>query len=101
MVGSYLNTGKQELQTAMQKHQASVSETEEELEWKKEVVIPKDEEKPAEVDLSNKPEKKPEKKSSPEAIPKMEVKAPVEEDDVAMEVEAAPEEEEEASPKPL
>ena len=95
LVGSYLNTGKQELQTAMQKHQANVSETDEELEWKKEVVIPKDEEKPAEVDLSSKPEKKPEKKPSPEAIPKMEVKTPVEEDNVAMEVEAAPEEEEE------
>ena len=97
MVGSYLNSGKQELQTAMQKHQASVSETEEEIEWKKELVLPKDEEKPAEVDLSSKPEKKPEKKNSPEAIPKMEVKTPVEEDNVAMEVEAAPEEEEEES----
>ncbi|WP_026915584.1 DNA translocase FtsK [Christiangramia portivictoriae] len=95
LIGSYFNTGKRELETAMKKHQATVSETEEELEWKKEVVIPKSEEKATEVNLSSTPETKPEKKKTPDAIPKMEVKAPVVDDNVAMEVEAAPEEEEE------
>jgi len=99
LVGAYLNSGKQELQTAMKKHQDNVQETDEELEWKKEVVIPKKEQNPVEVELTSKPVTStttPAPKPTPGEMPKMEVKAPVsEDDDVDMEIEAAPEEEEE------
>ena len=92
MVGSYFKSGKKELKDAMQEHQADISETEEEKDWKETVVKPKvEEEKTQSVDLS---EEKNEKKEKPAPSPKMEVTAPPEED-VSMEVEAAPEEEEE------
>lgn len=92
MIGSYFKSGKKELKDAMQEHQADISETEEEKDWKETVVKPKvEEEKTQSVDLS---EEKKEKKEKPAPSPKMEVTAPPEED-VSMEVEAAPEEEEE------
>ena len=91
MIGAYFKSGKKELEDAFEKHEPKVSETDEELEWKKEVVTsPEKKEKQQSIDLS---EEKPEVKE-PEPSPKMEVSTPPEED-VAMEVEAAPEEEEE------
>lgn len=92
MIGGYFKSGKKELQDAMHKHQSDISETDEEKDWKETVTIPKkEEEKPQSIDLS---EEKPEPKKEPEPSPKMEVNTPAE-DEVAMEVEAAPEEEEE------
>ena len=93
MIGGYFRSGKKELQDAMEKHQSEIAETDEEKDWKETVVIPKKEEekKPQSIDLS---EDKPEPKKEPEPTPKMEVSTPAE-DEVAMEVEAAPEEEEE------
>ena len=94
MIGGYFRSGKKELQDAMNEHKSTVSETDEEKDWKDTLVKPQpvqEEEKPNSIDLS---EEKPEVKKAPEEGPKMEVQSPPEED-VAMEVEAAPEEEEE------
>ncbi|CAL67148.1 DNA translocase FtsK [Christiangramia forsetii] len=92
MVGTYFKSGKKELKDAMEEHQSNISETDEEKDWKETVVKPKvEEEKPQSVDLSD---EKAKKKKEPSPSPKMEVTTPPEED-VTMEVEAAPEEEEE------
>lgn len=92
MVGGYFKSGKKELKDAMQEHQSEISETDEEKDWKETVVKPEVEEKQTQnIDLS---EEKTEKKKDPAPSPKMEVSTPPKED-VAMEVEAAPEEEEE------
>ncbi|APG59151.1 FtsK/SpoIIIE family DNA translocase [Christiangramia salexigens] len=95
LIGSYFKSGKQELQDAFDERSTSaVSETDEELDWKKEVKI-QTEEKPASIDLSDpKPEVK---EVEEEAEPEMKIQEPVKEEieDVSMEVEAAPEEEEE------
>jgi len=92
MVGGYFKSGKKELKDAMEEHQSNISETDEEKDWKETVVKPTvEEEKPQSVDLSDEKSKK---KKEPAPSPKMEVTTPPEED-VAMEVEAAPEEEEE------
>ena len=93
MIGGYFKSGKKELQDAMNEHQSTISETEEELDWKKEVVVATEEEKPQKVDFSEE-KPKPVKKEEKPVAPKMEI-TPTEEEDVSMEVEAAPEEEEE------
>jgi len=94
MIGSYFSSGKKELENAMEEHQSNISETDEEKDWKETVIKPEDEEeeKPQSVDLSNEKPKKKKEASTPS--PKMEVTTPPEED-VAMQVEAAPEEKEE------
>ena len=95
MVAGYFRSGKKELHDAMQEHKTIISETEEEKDWKETVVIPekekKEEEKLQSIDLS---EEIREQKTEPKPSPEIEVNTPPEED-VAMEVEAAPEEEEE------
>ena len=93
MIGSYFKSGKKELQDAMEEHQSTITETDEELDWKKEVVVAPEVEKPQKVEFSEEKPKQPKKEEKP-AAPKMEVTA-AEEEDVSMEVEAAPEEEEE------
>ncbi|MCH4823646.1 DNA translocase FtsK [Gramella lutea] len=95
MVGGYFRSGKKELQDAMKEHQSQVAETDEEKDWKETVAKPvvedKEEEKAPNIDLS---EDKPIEKKVSEPSPQMEIN-PAPEEDVAMEVEAAPEEEEE------
>ena len=93
MIGGYFKSGKKELQDAMEEHQSTITETDEELDWKKEVVVAPEVEKPQKVEFSEEKPKQPKKEEKP-ATPKMEVTA-AEEEDVSMEVEAAPEEEEE------
>lgn len=91
MIGAYFKSGKKEIEDAFDENQPKVSETEEELDWKKETAPQPKDEKPQSIDLS---EEKPEEKKPAEPSPQMEINtAP--EDDVTMEVEAAPEEEEE------
>ncbi|MFV8224531.1 DNA translocase FtsK [Christiangramia aquimixticola] len=96
MIGGYFKSGKKELQDAMNEHKSTISETEEEIDWKKEVIIA-EEEKPQKIDLTEEPEDKPVEKPKPKPIgSKLEITA-TDEEDVSMEVEAAPEEEEEDS----
>ncbi len=94
LVAGYFKSGKKELQDAFEKEnkESTVSETEEELDWKEETLKKqKEEEESSEIELiDTKPEPKPE----PKQEPKIEVQ-PANEEDVSMEVEAAPEEEEE------
>lgn len=92
MIGEYFKSSKRELQEAYNEHRAEVSETEEEKDWKKETLQQSEdtEEIQPSLDLSS---------TSPseeikEAPPKVEVLQP-DDEDVSMEVEAAPEEEEE------
>ena len=93
MIGGYFKSGKKELQDAMQEHQTNISETDEEKDWKETVVVPKkeEEEKPQSIDLFD---ETPQPVKNVDPSPKMEVTA-APDDEVAMEVEAAPEEEEE------
>ncbi len=92
MIGGYFKSGKKELQDAMQEHQTNISETDEEKDWKETVVKPKkEEEKPQSIDLFD---ETPQPVKNIDPSPKMEVTA-APDDEVAMEVEAAPEEEEE------
>ncbi len=91
MIGAYFKSGKKEIEEAFDENQPEVSETEEELDWKKETVVQAENEKPQSIDLS---EEKKEEKKPVEPSPKIEINT-TPEDDVAMEVEAAPEEEEE------
>ncbi len=93
MIGGYFKSGKKELQDAMQEHQTNISETDEEKDWKETVVIPKkeEEEKPQSIDLFD---ETPQPVKNVDPSPKMEITA-APDDEVAMEVEAAPEEEEE------
>ena len=91
MIGGYFKSGKKEIEDAFDENQPEVSETEEELDWKKETVTKPENEKPQSIDLS---EEKKEEKKPVEPSPKIEINT-TPEDDVAMEVEAAPEEEEE------
>ncbi len=90
MVGGYFKSGKKELQDAFDREHGSISETEEEVDWKEKTLSKSEENKPESIDLSdNKPaekELKTEVKKEPSKVP---------EEDVEMEVEAAPEEEEE------
>lgn len=91
MIGAYFKSGKKEIEDAFDENQPKVSETDEELDWKKETAPQPKDEKPQSIDLS---EEKPEEKKPAEPSLQMEINtAP--EDDVTMEVEAAPEEEEE------
>ncbi|TRO65238.1 FtsK/SpoIIIE family DNA translocase [Christiangramia sabulilitoris] len=95
MVAGYFKSGKRELQDAMKEHRSDISETDEEKDWKETVVIPEKEEKkevetPKSIDLFNETS---EVKTNPQASPKMDITTPPAEE-VAMEVEAAPEEEE-------
>lgn len=96
MIGAYFRSGKAELQEAMVEGRSEISETDEEIDWKEKTRIETTEEKTANIDLST--EKEEEKKESENTKPDnsnpVEVNAPFEED-VSMEVEAAPEEEEE------
>jgi len=89
MIAGYFKSGKKELQDAFDEQQENISETEEEIDWKEKAVVKTEEPKPKSINLSE--TKSPEKKSEPE-IGKDTTTA---EDDVAMEVETAPEEEEE------
>ncbi|MCG9973353.1 DNA translocase FtsK [Christiangramia crocea] len=93
MIGAYFKSGRNEIKEVFDENQPKVSETEEELDWKKETIKKQNpgDEKPQSIDLS---EDRPEEKKAKEPSPQMEINtAP--EDDVAMEIEAAPEEEEE------
>ncbi|MCP9200986.1 DNA translocase FtsK [Gramella sp. GC03-9] len=90
LVGDYFRSGKKELENAFDQPKPKVSETDEELDWKKEVVKEPEtaEEKPEKIDLTESISKEPEKPVQPEV-------QSGQEEDVSMEVEAAPEEEEE------
>ncbi|MDX1543170.1 MAG: DNA translocase FtsK [Christiangramia sp.] len=93
MIGAYFKSGRNEIKDAFDENLPKVSETEEELDWKKETIKNQNpgDEKPQSIDLS---EDRPEEKKTKEPSPQMEIKT-ASEDDVAMEIEAAPEEEEE------
>ncbi|MUP46201.1 DNA translocase FtsK [Gramella sp. BOM4] len=95
LVADYFRTGKKELEGAFDQPRSKVPETDEELDWKKEVVKETATEEPQQVDLSEDQVTQPkESKPAPTATPEVNVTNPLEED-VSMEVEAAPEEEEE------
>lgn len=87
MVVGMFRSGKNELKDEFTDADDSISETDEEIDWKEKTSIK--EEKPKSIDLS---EKTPEK-AKPEPVEEPVKKEP--EEDVSMEVEAAPEEEEE------
>ncbi|MCM8568272.1 DNA translocase FtsK [Gramella jeungdoensis] len=90
MIGSYFKNGKKELEEAFDENRSNISETEEEIDWKKETVTKPQEEKPQSIDLSDSEKEEEELEPAPKKI-----EVSNEEDDVSMEVEAAPEEEEE------
>ncbi|MEE2772899.1 MAG: DNA translocase FtsK [Bacteroidota bacterium] len=92
LVGHYFKSGKKELQDAFEREQqaTSISETDEEIDWKEETLKHQPEEKAPEVELSQPKVETPQ----PKPQPKVEI-PPQDEEDVSMEVEAAPEEEEE------
>ncbi|MDT0644170.1 DNA translocase FtsK [Zunongwangia sp. F363] len=89
LVGSYIKTSKKDFQSEFQKEKEQISETDEEKDWKEEVIGKEEEEKFAsEIELQTKVAE--EKKASP-STPAAKKEEPGE---VEMEIETAPEEDE-------
>ncbi len=89
MIGSYFKSGRKDLEEAIDEEKLKVSETEEEQDWKKETVK-NNEVKQQSIDLSSdKPKENIQENSTSVTV------SSDPEEEVAMEVEAAPEEEEE------
>lgn len=90
MIGGYFRSGKKELRDAFDEEEENISETEEEIDWKEKTVKKAEASKEEGIDLSyNQPQE--EAKTEPAKVSS----SPKPEEDVSMEVEAAPEEEEE------
>lgn len=91
MIGNYLKSRKKEIDEEFAAPAESPSETEEEIDWKESSAPKVEEETASQIDLSNTPEVSSNEKSE---VPAEKEKPSEETNDVAMEVETAPEEEE-------